>query len=83
MTDSEDPHHIYVSDNTLTVNRFVENDAGFYTCKLFNANNGFIEKKEFNVACQYILHYMCFIIFFLAYLISIKSNYINNLRTSA
>jgi len=51
MTDSEDPHHIYVSDNTLTVNRFVENDAGFYTCKLFNANNGFIEKKEFNVAC--------------------------------
>ncbi|VVC34321.1 Hypothetical protein CINCED_3A013515 [Cinara cedri] len=38
-TDSDDPHHVSVSDNTLTINRFVENDAGKYSCKLYNQNN--------------------------------------------
>jgi len=50
-TDSEDPHHIDVSENTLVVNRFVESDAGQYTCKLFNSNNSPIDKKVFNVVC--------------------------------
>lgn len=51
-TDSEDPHHIDVAENILTINRFVENDAGIYSCKLFNNNNAYIEKKEFNVALK-------------------------------
>ncbi|KAL5244468.1 hypothetical protein ACI65C_011878 [Semiaphis heraclei] len=50
-TDSEDPHHVDVSENTLVVNRFVENDAGQYTCSLFSSNS-LIDKKVFNVVLK-------------------------------
>lgn len=51
ITDDEEPHHIDVSGNTLKINRFVENDAGPYTCKLFN-NNSLVDKKDFNVVLK-------------------------------
>lgn len=51
LTDSDDPHHIEVIANTLTVSRFYEADAGSYTCQLLGSNNAIIDKKEFNVAC--------------------------------
>lgn len=55
-TDSEDPHHIDVTDNTVKINRLVEDDAGRYTCKLFNANDKTeITQKDINVVCEYII----------------------------
>ncbi|XP_022176104.1 neuroplastin isoform X1 [Myzus persicae] len=51
-TDSEDPHHIDVSGNTLIVNRFVENDAGQYTCSLFTSTMSPVDKKVFNVVLK-------------------------------
>lgn len=54
-TDSDDPHHIVVSENVLTVNRFIESDAGIYKCSLVDSNTGVtLNKKEFNLACEYI-----------------------------
>jgi len=51
-TDSNDPHHVDVSENTLTVNRFIEDDAGQYTCKLLNSANEVLDHKDFNVVLK-------------------------------
>lgn len=50
-SDDETPHHVEVNENDLIVNRFVETDAGPYTCKLFNSNNQAVGSKSFNVIC--------------------------------
>ncbi|XP_050431711.1 basigin isoform X2 [Adelges cooleyi] len=38
--DADNTHHVTVSGNTVEIKRFNENDAGEYTCKLFNSVNG-------------------------------------------
>ncbi|XP_025408248.1 neuroplastin isoform X2 [Sipha flava] len=49
-SDDDTPHHVEVKENELVVNRFVESDAGPYTCKLLNSNNNqVLGSKSFNV----------------------------------
>jgi hypothetical protein len=51
-SDDDTPHHVEVKENELVVNRFVESDAGPYTCKLLNSNNNqVLGSKSFNVIC--------------------------------
>lgn len=43
-----------MSENVLTVNRFIESDAGMYKCSLVDSSTGTtLNKKEFNLACEY------------------------------
>ncbi|XP_025193126.1 neuroplastin isoform X2 [Melanaphis sacchari] len=48
-TDSEDPHHYDVSENTLVVNRFVESDVGEYKCEIRDSNNNVKAEKTVKI----------------------------------